>query len=65
MDVKKLPTTSRVMAGTLTWNDHLQDHHSALNVSVDATVQQIKSAARKPQLRHHTDQGGRAETEDF
>jgi DnaJ-class molecular chaperone len=41
--------------------EDLQDHYAVLDVRFDATVQQIKSAARKLHLRHHPDKGGRKE----
>jgi curved DNA-binding protein CbpA len=37
------------------------DHYAVLSVPFDATVQQIKSAARKLHLRHHPDKGGKEE----
>jgi curved DNA-binding protein CbpA len=42
-------------------SDEIQDHYAVLNVSIGATVQQIKSAARKLYVRHHPDKGGKAE----
>jgi curved DNA-binding protein CbpA len=42
-------------------SNQLQDHYAVLGVSLDATVEQIISAARNLYLRHHPDKGGRSE----
>jgi curved DNA-binding protein CbpA len=39
----------------------IQDHYAVLNVPFGATVQQIKSAAKRLYLRHHPDKQGNKE----